>query len=111
MGPEIWVGLAAVFVAGGAVGAAGTLLSQWLVRKLGGEHTPPRDTLRDREVSALRADVAEMSLQLHNLDARLDFQEQLLGGATPLVQAPPRRVAPDAEAETRTEGGQPADPR
>jgi len=30
MGPEFWVGLAAVFVSGGAVGAAGTLLAQWL---------------------------------------------------------------------------------
>jgi len=37
MGPEFWVGLAAVFVSGGAVGAAGTLLSQWLIRKLGSD--------------------------------------------------------------------------
>lgn len=38
----------------------------------------------------LRADVGEMSRQIRNLDARLDFQEQLLGGATPLSQPPPR---------------------
>lgn len=95
MGPELWVGLAAVFVAGGAVGAAGTLLSQWLVRKFGGQPTPPQDALRDREVAALRAEVADMALQLHNLDARLDFQEQLLGGATPLEQPPPRLERPD----------------
>ncbi len=99
MGPEIWVGLAAVFVAGGAIGAAGTLLSQWLVRKLGAEESPPAGALRDREMSALRAEMAEMSLQLHNLDARLDFQEQLLSGATPLGQPPPRLMPPDAEPE------------
>ncbi len=97
MGPEFWVGLAAVFVAGGAVGAAGTLLSQWLVRKLGGDEESPKGALRDREVAALRAEVAEMSLQLHNLDARLDFQEQLLGGATPIGQQPPRLGPPDAD--------------
>jgi len=105
MGPEFWVGLAAVFVAGGAVGAAGTLLSQWLVRKLGGEASPPQDALRDREVAALRAEVAEMALQLHNLDARLDFQEQLLGGATPLEQPPPRLVPPDTDAGDRGDTG------
>lgn len=104
MGPEVWVGLAAVFVAGGAVGTAGTLLSQWLVRKLGGQESPPADALRDRELAAMRAEMAEMSLQLHNLDARLDFQEQLLGGATPLEQPPPRLMPSDPEGRVDDEG-------
>jgi hypothetical protein len=105
MGPEVWVGLAAVVVAGGAVGTAGTLLSQWLVGKLGGEETPLGGVLRDREMSALRSEMAEMSLQLQNLDARLDFQEQLLSGATPLGQPPARLVPPDAEPEPKADEG------
>lgn len=96
MGPEFWVGLAAVFVSGGAVGAAGTLLSQWVLRKLSG---PPRAAgrLDDPEVATLRADVADLARQVRNLDDRLDFQEQLLGGASPTTQPPPR--LPPSEAE------------
>jgi hypothetical protein len=89
MGPEFWVGLAAVFVSGGAIGAAGTLLSQWLVRKL--SDPGPGSTGRElRETDLLRGEVADLSRQIQNLDARLDFQEQLLGGSTPTTQPPPR---------------------
>jgi hypothetical protein len=92
MGPEIWVGIAAVFVSGGAIGAAGTLLAQWVVRKVG-EAGNPSGPLGDREVALLRAEVADMSRQLRNLDARVDFQEQLLGGSLQ-TSAPPPRLEP-----------------
>jgi hypothetical protein len=93
MGPEFWVGLAAVFVSGGAVGAAGTLLAQWIVRKLGTDDLPRSASLEEREVGALRGEMDEMARRLENLDARLDFQEQLLGGATPTGH-PPKRLPP-----------------
>lgn len=97
MGPEFWVGLAAVFVSGGAVGAAGTLLAQWIVRKLDNDSLPPGASLEERELAALRGEMYEMSRRLENLDARLDFQEQLLGGATPVGQPPPRLPPQDAD--------------
>ena len=90
MGPEFWVGLVAVFVSGGAIGAAGTLLAQWLVRRLGAGDTAAVRPPSEREVALLRQDVSDLARQLQNLDARLDFQEQLLGGATPATQPPPR---------------------
>jgi hypothetical protein len=89
MGPEFWVGLVAVFVSGGAVGAAGTLLAQWAVRKLSEGPRPPRSA-GDRELSALRAEVSDLGRQVENLDARLEFQEQLLGGGTPTTRPPAR---------------------
>lgn len=92
MGPEFWIGLAAVFVSGGAVGAAGTLLSQWIIRKLGGDDPPPAP-LGNREVALLRVEVSDLARQMRNLDDRLDFQEKLLGGATPITQPPPRLPA------------------
>lgn len=99
MNPEVWIGIAAVFVSGGAIGAAGTLMAQWFLRKIG-EPTPgPRASLDRREVEMLRSDVADMSRQLRNLDARLDFQEQLLGGATPTVQPPPRLPIPEVDED------------
>ena len=95
MGPEFWVGLVAVFVAGGAVGTAGTLLAQWVVHKLAATETRPVPSTGDRELRLLRSDVADMADQIRNLDARLDFQEQLLGGATPLNRPPPRLIPPE----------------
>ena len=89
LGPEFWVGLAAVFVSGGAVGAAGTLLSQWLLRKMGGGQ-PAAPTLGEREVRFLRTELADLARQVKNMDDRLDFQERLLGGASPTTQPPPR---------------------
>lgn len=103
MGPEFWVGLAAVFVSGGAIGAAGTLLSQWIIRKLGDE---PAAADGARELAQLRANVAELARQVRNLDARLDFQEQLLGGATPLTQPPPRIPAGSLEEAAAASTGE-----
>lgn len=109
MGPEIWVGVAAVFVAGGAIGSAGTLLAQWLLRKIDGEGSPRR-ALEAAEVDVLRNEVAELGRKVRNLDGRLDFTEQLLGGALPLTPAPSRFFERDEEEESdpdapETDGG------
>lgn len=110
MGPEIWVGIAAVFVSGGAIGAAGTLLAQWLVGSLGRPSARPEADRAEREV--LRAEVAELHRHLRNMDARLDFTERLLDGALPL--APPPARLPDldrSDSERRSEdrAGRPPD--
>ena len=97
MGPEVWVGIAAVFVAGGAIGSVGTLLAQWVVRKLGDEgRVPP--SIDEREVGLLRTEVYDLGRQLQNLDQRLDFQEKLLGGASP-THLPPERLMPKDERD------------
>ncbi|MEQ9398145.1 MAG: hypothetical protein RJQ04_03165 [Longimicrobiales bacterium] len=90
MDPEIWVVVAAVFISGGAIGTSGTLLAQWLLKKLSQPDETPRRAFRDVDLEVLRADVAEMDRKLRNVDARLDFQEQLLGGGTPTTIPPPR---------------------
>lgn len=90
MDPEIWVVVAAVFISGGAIGTSGTLLAQWLLKKLSQPDEAPRRAFRDVDLEVLRADVAEMDRKLRNVDARLDFQEQLLGGGTPTTVPPPR---------------------
>ena len=90
MSPELWVGLVVVFVSGGAIGSAGTLLTQWIMRRV--ENPPsPRQALDAAEVDVLRAEVAEIGRHLRNMDARLDFTERLLDGALPL-QPPPARL-------------------
>jgi hypothetical protein len=103
MGPEIWVALVAVFVSGGAVGTAGTLLTQWLVRRFDspmatGSH------LGTTEVEALRGELSEMGRHVRDLDARLDFTERLLDGAL----APAPRVA---GSELPEPGGRAGEPR
>lgn len=100
MGPEMWVALLAVFVSGGAVGTAGTLLTQWLVRRF--DTPPPRERLDVADVDVLRSEVADLGRHLRNLDARLDFTERLLDGALPISPAPTRipgsgPAAPDAQ--------------
>ena len=45
MTPELWVGFAAVFLSGGAIGTAGTLLAQWLVKKVDASGPAPRAPL------------------------------------------------------------------
>ncbi|HSG08036.1 MAG TPA: hypothetical protein VLA36_06755 [Longimicrobiales bacterium] len=97
MGPEVWVGIAAVFVAGGAIGSVGTLLAQWVVRKMGGERKAP-PSLEEREILLLRAEVADLVRQFRNVDERLDFQEKLLGGANP-TGLPPERLMPAEEPD------------
>ncbi len=95
---EIIIVVLATFVGGGAMGATGMLLCQWVVRKM----SPPpqyRLGLMDaRDVEGMKADVADLALRLHSVDARLDFTEQLLGGALsgarPPESLPPPQVPP-----------------
>jgi hypothetical protein len=105
MSPELVVGLVAVFVSGGAVGSAGTLLAQWILRKVDDPPSPLR-AFDTGEVDELRTEVAELGRHMRNLDARLDFTERLLDGALPLSPPPeriqdgstPRARPPDGEA-------------
>lgn len=109
MGPELWVGIAALFVSGGAIGSAGTLLAQWVLRKIDGEGSPRR-TFEAAEMDVLRDEVAEMGRHLRNLDGRLDFTEQLLGGAPPLTSAPERlSAAEDPDRDDRVRGAEQTD--
>jgi hypothetical protein len=101
MGPEFWVGLAAVFVSGGAVGSAGTLLARWILDKVDGAPGKARESAADLE--RLRAEVAELGHHLRNLDARLDFTEQLLDGALSLAPPPSRSPETEREADDRAE--------
>jgi hypothetical protein len=99
MGPEFWVGIAAVFVSGGALGAGGALLTQWMIRKV---HDEPERTLRSanpRETELLRAEVASLNEQLGSIAQRLDFTEQLLEGAMPLSRPTPRALPDQAEVD------------
>jgi hypothetical protein len=89
MSAELWVGLIAVFVSGGAIGATGILLAQWLVKKVDGPPSP-RQALDAAEMDVLRTEVAEIGRHIRNLDARLDFTERLLDGALPLAPPPGR---------------------
>ncbi len=63
------------------MGATGMLLSQWVVRKMSPPPQHRMDLLDPREVEGMRADVADLAVRLHSVDARLDFTEKLLGGA------------------------------
>jgi hypothetical protein len=85
----MWIALLAVFVSGGAVGTAGTLLAQWLLKRFVGAPSP-QERLGLPEVDVLRAEVADLGRHLSNLDARLDFTERLLDGALPLSPGPER---------------------
>ena len=102
MGPEVWITIAAVFVAGGAIGSAGTLLAQWLFRKVDAGPAPQR-ALDAAEREALRSEVAELHKHLRNMDARLDFTERLLDGAIPLAPAPTRLPALEAREEPQSD--------
>jgi len=99
MSPELVIGLVAVFVSGGAVGSAGTLLAQWILKKVDGDDRPRRDR-EGTEVDGLRGEVADLSRHLHNLDARLDFTERLLDGALSLAPPPERMNEPRGPAGT-----------
>ena len=50
--------------------------------------------LEAAEFDVLRGEVAEIGKHLRNLDARLDFTEQLIGGALPLAPPPARLPEP-----------------
>jgi hypothetical protein len=101
MDPEIWVGIVAVFISGGAIGTVGTLLAQWVVRRIDGQGPPPR-TFEGAEMEMVRQDLSEVTRRLHNVDARLDFQEQLLSGSSPTTVPPPRLE--EATPEDREDG-------
>ncbi len=110
MGPEVLIVIAAAFVSGGAIGSAGTLLAQWILKGVGSGSEPPRRVL-DAERDILRQEVAELHKHLRNMDARLDFTERLLDGALPLAPPPERMPAPElrepddaAEAADAMEG-------
>ncbi len=105
MGPEIWVGIAAVFVSGGAIGSAGTLLAQWLLKKVDAGPLPQQN-LEAAERDALRSEVADLHKHLRNMDARLDFTERLLDGALPLAPPPVRLPPPElpGERDSKNEG-------
>jgi hypothetical protein len=100
MGPELWITIAAVFVSGGAIGSAGTLLAQWLLRKVDAGPAPQRQ-LESAERNALRDEVAELHKHLRNMDARLDFTERLLDGAIPLAPPPTRLPALEERPDHR----------
>jgi len=89
MSAELLVGLVAVFVSGGAIGSAGTLLAQWLVKRFD-VPSSPRQALDAAEMDVIRTEIAEIGRQMRNLDARLDFTERLLDGALPLAPPPGR---------------------
>ena len=106
MGPEMWIALLAVFVSGGAIGTAGTLLTQWVWRRFDGP-AAAREPVGAAEVDGLRSEVAELGRHLRNMDARLDFTERLLDGALPSSPAPTRLPGSGlAAADTR-----PGEPR
>jgi hypothetical protein len=81
MGPEIWVALAAVFVSGGAVGTAGTLLTQWLVRRFDGASPAHGDGNDATQAGELRAELTDMARQLRNLDARPESPDPWCSGS------------------------------
>lgn len=89
------------FVSGGAVGAAGTLLAQWVFKSVGSR--PPPHGLDPAERNVLREEVAELHRHLRNMDARLDFTERLLDGALPLAPPPARMPAPELREGDREE--------
>ena len=104
MEPEIIIAALAIFVSGGAMGAAGMLLCQWVV----GRMSPPsqgRVQLGDsRDIEAMKADVADLAVRLHSVDARLDFTEQLLGGALSGTR-PPESLPPPQDDTAPGNGG------
>ena len=66
-----------------------------------------------RDVEAMKADVADLAVRLHSVDARLDFTEQLLGGALSGArppeslsppQAPPAQGGVGMDAEASSDG-------
>lgn len=94
MGPEVVIVIAAAFISGGAIGSAGTLLAQWILKGVGSGTGPPRRAI-DPERDILREEVAELHKHLRNMDARLDFTERLLDGAIPIAPPPERMPAPE----------------
>lgn len=104
MGPEVLFIIVAAFVCGGAIGSAGTLMAQWILKGMDSPSNGPRRGLDPVERDVLREEVAELHKHLRNMDARLDFTERLLDGAIPLAPPPARMPAPELrEPETEEE--------
>ncbi len=112
---EIIVVALASFVGGGAMGAGGMLLCQWVVRKMSPPPLHRLGSMDPRDVEVMKADVADLAVRLHSVDARLDFTEKLLGGALsgarppePLLhpQLPTARGDAGLEADTSSERGE-----
>jgi hypothetical protein len=102
--PEMIVELLAVFISGGALGASGTLLGQWVLKRIQGE-APPK-SLGSGDIDLLRGDVAELSRKLQQVDIRLDFTEQLLGGALPISRPElARDFEPDSRPDSEADSG------
>ena len=81
MQPEIIIAVLAVFIMGGTMGAAGTVLCQWILGKMSGPASRRIGAGDPRELEVLKDELADMAVRLHSVDQRLDFTEQLLGGA------------------------------
>ena len=114
MEPEVLIGIVGVFVSGGALGVAGTLMAQWFQRKAGGgQHTAPlvdhtdvpllagevADVIREQLRFDIRDEVTlaleSRDTELVHLGERLEFAERLLARARPAdtgVNAAPRRT-------------------
>ncbi len=118
MEPEIIIGALALFVSGGAMGAAGILLSQWVVGKMSPPQQRRLHSVDPRDMEVMKADLADLAVRLHSVDARLDFTEQLLGGAlsgtrppdqlpTPHIPPAQRAVGLDANASSGAESTPP----
>ncbi len=102
MEAEIIIVALSSFVGGGAMGAAGMLLCQWVVRKMSPPPQQRLDLMDPRDLEVMKADVADLAVRLHSVDARLDFTEQLLGGAPSGARPPealPQPQAPPAQSE------------
>jgi hypothetical protein len=72
------------------------LLSQWVVRKMS---PPPQhrfDSMDPRDMEVMKADMADIAVRLHSVDARLDFTEQLLGGALSGARPPESLFPPQS---------------
>jgi hypothetical protein len=114
MEPEIIIGVLAIFVSGGAMGAAGALLGQWVLRRVSPSPTRQMGSSNPREMELLKAEVADMATRLHSVDTRLDFTEQLLGGALLGSPAPEPLPPPGSGAAADTDDSDPggrSDPR
>ena len=99
MEPEIIIGALAIFVSGGAMGAAGILLCQWVVGRIPAPSQVRMKVGDSRDIEAMRADVADLAARLHSVDDRLDFTEQLLGGALSGTKPPEALPPPQSSPE------------
>jgi hypothetical protein len=102
MQPEIIIVVLAVFIMGGTMGAAGTVLCQWILGKMSAPASRRIGAGDPRELEVLKEELADMAVRLHSVDERLDFTEQLLGGALSGAR-PPEPLPPVDRA--RSEDG------